>query len=97
MKNPLTPAQLIKMAKDETDTVRAAHFQRQADGAGALKSLTEKSDEKRRTRNKMIDGLPAINPIVESSAGPNAPQSNDVAVLQAQVKELQAQLAGKAA
>lgn len=97
MTKPLTSAQLTKMAKGETDTVRAAHFRRQAEGANALKPLTKKSDEKRQSRNKMISALPAINPIIESTTGPNTPQLNDVVALQAQVKDLQAQLADKAA
>ncbi|MCR9239692.1 MAG: hypothetical protein NXI17_23725 [Alphaproteobacteria bacterium] len=85
-----TPVQLKKLAKSETDTARAAHFHRQAEGALALKPLTTKSDQKRTDRNKMIDALPPIKPVIAESNKPSEPHSNDIAVLQKQVDDLKA-------
>ena len=90
-------AALQKLIKSETDTVRAAHFQRMADGPDALTHLTFKDDRKRGIREKLIRSLPPIVPIIEQHGGPSEPTTNDVAALQAQVKELQAQLAERAA
>lgn len=90
-------AALQKLIKSETDTVRAAHFQRMADGPDAIKHLTFKDDVKRRKREKLVSALPPIVPFVEQHSGPATPTSNDVAVLQAQVKDLQAQLAAQEA
>lgn len=90
MTKTLTKAQLLKLAKNETDTVRSAHFRRMAEGADGIGHLTVKDDTKREKRDELIAGLKPIKPVVEHYDGPREPHSNDIAVLQKQVDDLKA-------
>ena len=88
-------AELKTLIADETDTARAAHFRRVAEGTAALQELTGKTDWKRERRNALISALPPVRPVLDGAAGPNQPALTDFAVLQAQINDLQARLAGK--
>lgn len=88
-------AQLKKLIACETDTARAAHFRRVMDGTAPLEALTGKTDWQRVQRNALIDALPPVTPVVDETVAANMPEVSGFAALQAQICELQGQLAGK--
>jgi hypothetical protein len=78
--------------KAEDDTARAAHLRRVVAGTKPLEPLTAKDDSKRKARQKMIDDLPRLKPVIPESAGAAKPTSNDAAILRDRVAELEAEL-----
>nr|WP_306267624.1 hypothetical protein [Pararhizobium sp. IMCC3301] len=91
----LPKAELTSLIARETDTARAAHFRRVAEGTAALQDLTGKTDWKRDRRNALIAALPPIRAVLDDAAGPNQPAQTGFAALQAQIDDLQGLIAGK--
>lgn len=88
-------AELKTLIARETDTARAAHFRRVAEGTAALRELTGRTELKRDRRNALIAALPPVRPMSDHTAGPNEPAPTGFAALQAQISALQARIAGK--